>query len=113
MTKYDKKILRLIVDQNFSLTELCPQYRGLSGATQVFCCFHENKSTKSARLYWDDDRDMLVLHCFAEHRTFTAYDYVDLIIVKRRGDYSSVESFLIDKLGEQKFNELYKRLYRI
>jgi hypothetical protein len=45
----------------------------------VFCPFHENTNTPSARFYKDED-DIIRLNCFAEHKQFTAFDYVVKIL---------------------------------
>ena len=106
--KDDIRVLREIVEQTFDLTEVCPRYgREVVGATNVFCVFHDNKNTPSAKLYFDEERGITVLHCFAEHKTYTSYDYVDKILVQQKHKYQSVQDYLIKNLGEQKFNELY------
>ena len=105
----DVRILREVVEQTFDLTDVCPRYsKETVGATNVFCVFHDNRNTPSAKLYYDEDRGITVLHCFAEHRTYTAYDYVDKVLVQQKHKFSSVQDFLLRNLGEQKFNELYK-----
>ena len=104
----DIRVLREIVEQTFDLTEVCPRYgREVVGATNVFCVFHDNKNTPSAKLYLDEERGITVLHCFAEHKTYTSYDYIDKILVQQKHKYQSVQDYLIKNLGEQKFNELY------
>lgn len=50
------------------------------GYGNVFCPFHEDpkrSKSKSARFYFDDD-GITRLHCWGEHRFFTAYDYMQL-----------------------------------
>ena len=105
----DPRILREIVEQTYDLTDICPRYgREAVGATNVFCIFHEHTwSTPSAKLYVDEEKGITVLHCFAEHRTYTSYDYIDKILVQQKHRYQSVQDYLIKNLGEQKFNELY------
>lgn len=113
MDKNNLSILRQVLEQSFDLTDVCPQYsKDIVGATNVFCVFHDNRSTPSGKLYFDEERGITVLHCFSEHRTFTAYDYVNLILVNKRHKYSSVQDFLLRNLGEQKFNELYSIVER-
>lgn len=104
----DPKILRIIAEKNFSLTDICPQYSSNAvGATNVFCIFHDNRNSPSAKLYVDEDKDIVVLHCFAEHKTYTSYDYIDRILVQKKHTFKSVQDYLIKNLGEQHFNELY------
>ena len=104
----DPNILREVVEQTYDLTDLCPRYgTAVVGATNVLCVFHDNRNTPSAKLYIDEDKGITVLHCFAEHKTYTSYDYVDNILVLRRHQYLSVQDYLIKNLGEQRFNELY------
>ena len=104
----DPRILREIVEQTYDLADSWPRYgREVVGATNVFCVFHDNRNTPSAKLYIDEDKGITVLHCFAEHKTYTSYDYVDKILVQRKHQYLSVQDYLIKNLGEQRFNELY------
>lgn len=105
----DPKILRKIAEECFSLTDICPQYRGMGpGMGNCFCVFHEHTwSTPSAKLYWDEDKEILILHCFTEHKNYTSYDYIDRILVKSKQKYKSVEEYLLKHLGEQRFAELY------
>lgn len=104
----DPRILREIAESEFAITDICPQYRGMAvGATNTFCIFHEGSSYKSAKLYWDEDKEIPVLYCFKEHRNFSSYDYIDLILVKKYGKYNSVKDYLLKNMDEERFIELY------
>ena len=104
----DPKILREVVEQTYDLTDICPQYsKSAVGTTNSFCIWHPNFDTPSGKLYFDENKNIVVFHCFAEHRTYTSYDYIDKILVQQKHRYQSVQDYLIKNLGEQKFNELY------
>ena len=106
--KDDPRILRIVAESEFLITDICPQYRGMAvGATNTFCIFHEGSSYKSAKLYWDEDKQIPVLHCFKEHKNFSSYDYINLILVKKYGKYNSVKDYLLSNMDERRFNELY------
>ena len=108
MFQDDTRALREIAEYNFSITDICPQYRNEGiGAGNVFCVFHDNRNSPSCRLYYDEEKGIPVLHCFSEHRTYTSYDYINLILVNKKQQYKSVQDYLIKHLGERKFNELY------
>lgn len=102
----DWRVLRAIIEQNFPLDELVPEYNGLTQNTaNVFCVFHVNRSSPSGKLYWDDEKDILVLHCFAEHKTFTSFDYVRLVLCERKGEYKDPLDFLVKNLPEAELKE--------
>jgi hypothetical protein len=44
----------------------------------VYCPFHRNTRTPSAKFYLDED-GIIRLNCFTEHTQYTAFDYVKLI----------------------------------
>ena len=102
------RILREIAEQTFDLTEICPQYsRSAVGTANSFCIWHPNHDTPSGKLYFDEERGIVVFHCFAEHKTYTSYDYIDKILVQKKHKYLSVQDYLVKNLGESKFRELY------
>jgi hypothetical protein len=54
-------------------------------------------------MYWDDERGIWVLHCFGEcHRSYTAYDYVNLILCLKYQKYLSPLHFLRLNMPEYK-----------
>ena len=73
---------------------------------------HENHDTPAAKMYWDEERELWILHCFGEcHRNFTAYDYVKLILCEKYQRYSSPLHFLKINIPEYKLGmqlELYQ-----
>lgn len=101
------KVLRRIVEQNFPLDEIVPEYDGLTQNTaNVFCVFHSNHGSPAGKLYWDDEKDILVLHCFAEHKTFTSFDYVVKVLCERKGAYKDPLDFLIQNMPENELREV-------
>lgn len=100
---------RHIIEQNFPLNELVPEYNGLTQNTaNVYCVFHPNYSSPSAKLYWDDEKDILVLHCFSEHKTFTAYDYVNQVLCYQKGLYKDPTDYIIRNIPEAELKEVLK-----
>ena len=107
--KTNYKLLRHIIEQNFPLNELVPEYNGLTqNSANVFCVFHQNFSSPAAKLYWNDERDILVLHCFAEHETFTSYDYVYQILCEEKGQYADPLDFLMKNMSSDELKEALK-----
>ena len=93
---YNYKVLREVVNQNFTFADLSNRFKGVDSSTgNIFCPFHENHETPAAKMYWDDDRGIWVLHCFGQcHRSFTTYDYVEQILCEKYGKYNSPLHFL-------------------
>lgn len=105
----EHKILRRIAEDSFTWGELNPKYEGQDSTTgNIFCCFHPNYGTPAAKFYEDEERDIMVLWCFRERRFFTVYDYITLILVEEQKQAKDAKEWLIEHLGEAKFNELYK-----
>lgn len=105
----EERVAREIVDTMFSWGDLDSRYANASPSLgNVICVFHGEGRQRSlpAKFYWDDEREIMVLHCFREHKTFTCYDYVKLILVENKKYYSSVWSFLEKELSEKKVREL-------
>lgn len=103
------KIWKEVINDNFEWGDVNPRFWGLQpGVANIFCPFHDNRHSPAARPYWDEERNILVIHCFMEHRTFTCYDYVKLILCKELGNYKDPGEFIIDKLGAEKYLELCK-----
>lgn len=88
------------VDDRF--TDLQP------GLANIMCPFHVNKRSPSARPYWDEDRDILVIHCFRERRTFTVFDYINLILCNHRHAYKDPGDFLQSYFGPERYKELFE-----
>ena len=89
-------VLWKIINANFTFADLSPRFIGVDSSTgNIFCPFHENHSSPAAKMYWDEYRELWVIHCFGEcHRNFTAYDYVNLILCKKYEKYKSPLDFL-------------------
>ena len=89
-------ILRKIINANFTFADLSPRFIGVDSSTgNIFCPFHENHSSPAAKMYWDEYRELWVIHCFGEcHRSFTAYDYVNLVLCQKYEKYKTPLDFL-------------------
>lgn len=94
--KVSYETVKAVIDRNFTFSDLSPRFEGVDSSTgNIFCPFHENHSSPAAKMYWDSEREIWVLHCFGQcHRNFTAYDYVDLILCDRYQKYHSPLDFL-------------------
>lgn len=112
LKKYNSKILKKIVNNNFIFSDVVVEKYLQNIETinaNVFCPFHEhNFDTPSARLYTTPD-GMYILKCFTgECGTHTTYDYINEILVRKYEKYRSVEEFLQERLGVLELETLYK-----
>lgn len=109
----DTEILRQLVNNNFTFGDLSPKFKNNYNAN-IFCPFHEHsyRGKGNAKMYYDEDKEIWVLACFVEHRVFTAYDYVDLVLCKKQGKYKSVKDFLLQKLDKAEFISSYKGIQK-
>lgn len=111
---YDIRTIKKVINQNFTFSDLSNRFKGVDNSTgNIFCPFHENHDTPAAKMYWDEDRGIWIIHCFGEcHRNFTAYDYVDLILCRKYQKYTSPYHFLKANMVEYQLNwqlELYQK----
>ena len=107
MAELDPKVIREVVDKHFNFGDLNPKYQGMSSQTgNFFCPFHDNFQSPAAKFYEDGDRQ--VLWCFSEHRRYTPYDYVNLILCQKWGKYNNVLDFLQQHLGKWELAEELK-----
>lgn len=92
----DYKKIKIIIERLIPFEELVDVSFG-----NVFCPFHNNKITKAAKFYLDDD-NVVRLYCFSEHRTYTSFDYLKLIKNVNPLDYlkSRYSEKELDKLVE-------------
>jgi hypothetical protein len=89
------RAIKAVINQNFTFSDLSPRFVNVDSSTgNIFCPFHENHTTPAAKMYWDEVRDIWVIWCFTEHRHFTAYDYVKLILCEKYQKYLSPLDFL-------------------
>ena len=107
----DKYILKKIVDRNFTFTDLNPrQFPQLIHGEGMYCLWHEcsHTGTKNARIYFNEEQEIFYVHCYAEGKNYTAYDYVAEIMCKQKQLYKSVLDFLLDKMDQTEFLTQYK-----
>lgn len=119
-SKYNPFVIKAVINKNFTFSDLSKRFENVDESTgNIYCPFHENHETPAAKMYWDENREIWVLHCFGEcHRSFTAYDYVNLILCEKYQKYSSPYHFLKVnmpdttlglqlEIHQKKINELY------
>ena len=70
---YSLRTVKNVINDNFTFADLSPRFKGVDSSTgNIFCPFHENHDTPAAKMYWDSEREIWILHCFGEcHRNFT------------------------------------------
>lgn len=94
--KRSKRSIKTVINKNFTFADLSPRFKNVDSSTgNIFCPFHENHSTPAAKMYWNEEQQIWVIHCFGQcHRNFTAYDYVELILCQKYQRYHSPLDFL-------------------
>lgn len=106
----DKYILKQITDTNFTFTDLDPRmFPSLIHGEGMYCMFHQNShtGTKQARVYFDEERNIFYIHCYAEGKNFTAFDYLWLIMCKQKQLYKHPRDFLLEKMDTTEFVRQY------
>ena len=77
-----------------------------SSTGNIFCPFHENHDTPAAKMYWNEYKNQWEIHCFGEcHRSFSAYDYVDLVMCSKYQQYQSPLDFLKRNMNTQELQQ--------
>lgn len=109
----DRRILKALVNNNFSFADLDKKFEGVDSSTgNIFCPFHENKSSPSAKMYFNEDTNMYTIWCFRESRNFTAYDYVDKILCVEKNKYRDVVTFLEARMNKAEILTQYNNLLK-
>ena len=98
--------IKNVINDNFTFSDLSKRFENVDSSTgNIYCPFHDNHDTPAAKMYWNEEKEIWVIHCFGEcHRNFTAYDYVDLILCKKYRKYSSPLHFLKVNMPEHQMN---------
>lgn len=101
-----RKAIKEVINKNFTFSDLSKRFVNVDSSTgNIFCPFHENTDTPAAKMYWDDERNIWIIHCFGKcHRNFTTYDYVDLVLCKKYGRYSSPYHFLTENMSQEQLS---------
>ena len=96
ITQHQRIAIREVINRNFTFSDLSPRFKNVDSSTgNIFCPFHENHDTPAAKMYWNEYKERWEIHCFGEcHRSFSAYDYVDLVLCLKYQKYSSPLEFL-------------------
>ena len=106
--KRTSKSVKTVLNKNFTFSDLSPRFENVDSSTgNIFCPFHENHTSPAAKMYWDEVNGIWVIWCFTEHKHFTAYDYVKLILCEKYQKYKSPLDFLTQNMDK---NELYAQL---
>lgn len=100
----ERYIQREVIIHNFSWEDVNPDI-AVSFTSNSYCMFHHNVHSPSGRFYKDEDRDIVVFHCFSEHRTFTTFDYVERILVNNQRQYRNVWDFLEQNMEPKALKE--------
>ena len=113
-TSYNPLVIKEVINRNFTFADLSKKFEGVDSSTgNIFCPFHENHDTPAAKMYWDEERELWIIHCFGEcHRNFTAYDYVERIFCEKYQKYQSPLHFLRASMPESKLGvqlDLYQK----
>ena len=106
--------IKELINRKFTFGDLSKRFVNVDSSTgNIYCPFHENHSTPAAKMYWDENREIWVLYCFGEcHRSYTVYDYVNLILCKKYQRYYSPLDFLKQKFPSSELNgylEIYEK----
>lgn len=80
------------------------QYNSYSYSGKVFCPFHDNFNTPSAKIYKDKDGDSLF--CFSERKVYKASDFFKRKVINYEKE--KVFNNIWKRLSEQEKRELYK-----
>lgn len=107
----DKQIINRIINFKYTIQDVAPKvYPRLQHGLGMYCPFHENShtGTQHARIYYNDDNDIWYMHCYVCGKNYFASDYVNLILVKSKQQYRSAKEFLLSKISQDEFIQLYK-----
>lgn len=108
MAKKDRRILRAIINSDFTFADLDPAYQGVDSNTgNIFCPFHDNYNSPAAKMYYDEKRGIQVIHCFKEGRNFTPFDFVERVLCRKRETYKDVENFLEQHYSKEELDQRY------
>lgn len=109
------RTLKEVIIRNFTFADLSPRFKGVDSSTgNIYCPFHENYETPAAKMYFDERRSIWVIHCFGEcHRSFTAYDYVDLVLCLKYQKYKSPMDFLQQNMSANDLKNKFKQCEQI
>ena len=115
LTLQQWRALREVINRNFTFADLSPKFKGVDSSTgNIFCPFHENYETPAAKMYFNEHKNIWVIHCFGEcHRNFTAYDYVDLILCLKYQKYSSPMDFLRHNMPNTEIKKQLKQCEKL
>ena len=110
MVQQEKRVIKEIINRNFTFSDLSPKFKDIdSSSGNIFCPFHENHETPAAKMYWDDEKELWIIHCFGEcHRNFTAFDYVEIIMCVKQQRYNSPLDFLKENMDISFLRSQYK-----
>jgi len=108
---YSDRVIANVINSTFTFSDLSPRFKDVDETYgNIFCPFHENRHSPAARMYWDENRGIWILHCFGEcHTNFTTYDYVNLILCKKQNKYKNPLDFLKARLTTEELKSKLKK----
>ena len=87
--KENRAILKIIVEMLFTFGDIDKKYEGLdANMGNIQCPFHpveglgKNEKSPAAKIYYNEEKNINVIHCFNSHKTYSVYDYVEKILLK-------------------------------
>jgi len=90
----DKRLARYLFESFFTFGDLDARYDGVgAGMGSIFCPFHPheigkaNEGKPSAKIYILEDRDIEIIRCFNTHRTYSSYDFCEIVLGKSPIEY--------------------------
>ena len=106
-TLRQKRVIKEIINRNFTFADLSPRFKGVDSSTgNIYCPFHENHETPAAKMYFNEYLNLWQLHCFGEcHASFTAFDYVNLVLCEKYQKYSSPVDFLQKNMSKDELKQ--------
>ncbi len=89
----NKKILKHIINCLYTFEDLDSTFDMNSMTANFYCPFHpseglgENRNSPAAKLFYNEDEDIHTIYCFASRKSYTAYDYMTLVMKQNAYNY--------------------------
>jgi hypothetical protein len=84
----NERLLRLIVEKLFIFSEVDSRFEGVDSSIGNFRCpFSPGKSQKSAKMYFDNEKNIFIIHSFKKNRNYSVYDYIKKVLEQNPYNY--------------------------